>query len=301
MPKISVIVPVYKVEQYIHECVDSILAQTFSDFELILVDDGSPDNCGAICDEYAAKDCRVRVIHQENQGVSAARNAALDAAKGEFVAFIDSDDVIDPHYLEILFNAMGDDIDIVNCMSKWFEDGNEVICANTEEPYNIEVFDAKEALIGLYNRKRGFTAATWARLYRTEMIQTIRFPVGIIHEDTLYTPMTYYKARKIALCNVALYHYRLRENSIVHSRFTLNHYDEIWALDTCINFFEEQGETEIAKAARASRQRQLCVHAIMAKRDRVEIPKQYQVSIPWALWHIKRLLLKRVFTIFLDR
>ena len=115
MPKISVIVPVYKVEPYLHECVDSILAQTFTDFELILVDDGSSDNCGKICDEYAAKDSRIRVIHQENRGVSAARNAALDAAKGEFIAFIDSDDVVNVYYLEVLLSGMDEDTDIVAC------------------------------------------------------------------------------------------------------------------------------------------------------------------------------------------
>ena len=96
MPGISVIVPVYKVEKYLHECVDSILAQTFRDFELILVDDGSPDNCGAICDEYAAKDSRIRVIHQENQGLSGARNSGIDVARGEYITFVDADDSIEP-------------------------------------------------------------------------------------------------------------------------------------------------------------------------------------------------------------
>ena len=96
MPEISVIVPVYKAEAYLHACIDSILSQTFSGFELILVDDGSPDNCGAICDDYAARDSRVRVIHQENQGQAAARNRALAAAKGEWVCFVDSDDAVHP-------------------------------------------------------------------------------------------------------------------------------------------------------------------------------------------------------------
>ena len=102
MPLISVVTPVYNVKKYIYRCIDSILAQTVSDFELILVDDGSPDNCGAVCDEYAAKDGRVRVIHQENRGQAAARNRALDMARGEYVAFVDSDDWVHPRYLEIL-------------------------------------------------------------------------------------------------------------------------------------------------------------------------------------------------------
>ena len=100
MPEISVIVPVYRAEAYLHACIDSILSQTFSDFELILVDDGSPDNCGAICDDYAARDSRVRVIHQENQGQAAARNRALAVARGDWVCFVDSDDTVHPQMLE---------------------------------------------------------------------------------------------------------------------------------------------------------------------------------------------------------
>ena len=108
MPQISVIVPVYSAEKYLHRCVDSILAQTFTDFELILVDDGSPDNCGAICDEYARKDSRVHVIHQENQGQAAARNYGIEAATGEWVCFIDSDDEVHAQMLELLYHAITD-------------------------------------------------------------------------------------------------------------------------------------------------------------------------------------------------
>ena len=106
MPEISVIVPVYKVEQFLHRCVDSILRQSFYDFELILVDDGSPDNCGVICDEYAAKDSRVRVIHQENSGVSEARNRGMDAAEGQFLCFVDSDDILNCKYCETLLDLL---------------------------------------------------------------------------------------------------------------------------------------------------------------------------------------------------
>ena len=115
MPKISVIVPVYNVEKYLLECVDSILAQTFTDFELILINDGSQDNSGAICDEYADKDSRIAVIHQENQGQAAARNNAIVIAKGEWITFVDSDDLIHPQMLEILFNAVDETTQISAC------------------------------------------------------------------------------------------------------------------------------------------------------------------------------------------
>lgn len=122
-PKISVIVPVYKAEKYLHRCVDSILAQTFTDFELILVDDGSPDNSGAICDEYAAKDNRVKVIHKENGGASDARNKGLDVAIGELLCFADSDDIVDNNFLEI-FNEKDADIVVQGFFRNDIDDGN---------------------------------------------------------------------------------------------------------------------------------------------------------------------------------
>ena len=125
MPTISVIVPVYKVEKNIHRCVDSILGQTYADFELILVDDGSPDNCGAICDEYAAKDSRVVVIHQKNGGLSSARNAGIDIATGAYISFVDSDDYIYPNYLERLYEVLVEfDADISVC--KMIEFSNDI-------------------------------------------------------------------------------------------------------------------------------------------------------------------------------
>lgn len=116
MPEVSIIVPVYKVEPYLNKCVDSILAQTFTDFECILVDDGSPDSCGKICDEYVQKDSRVKVIHQENQGLSAARNSGLDMASGAWIVFVDSDDWIEPDAVEVLYRAaLQNDADMAVC------------------------------------------------------------------------------------------------------------------------------------------------------------------------------------------
>ena len=115
MPDVSIIVPIYNVERYLSRCIDSILSQSFIDFELILLDDGSPDRCGFICDEYAVKDDRIRVIHQENAKISATRNAGLDAAEGEWIAFIDADDWIHKDYLKILLAGALDDTDIVIC------------------------------------------------------------------------------------------------------------------------------------------------------------------------------------------
>lgn len=130
--KISIIVPVYKVEPYIHKCVDSILAQTFKDFELILVDDGSPDNCGQICDEYAQKDSRVKVIHKENGGVSSARNVGIDTALGEYITFIDPDDIIEQNMYQVLFeHAIKYSADIVVCPIRSFNEVEGTISIST--------------------------------------------------------------------------------------------------------------------------------------------------------------------------
>ena len=115
MPSISVIVPIYKVEQYLSRCIDSILSQSFKDFELILVDDGSPDNCGTICDNYAARDSRITVIHKANEKLCAARNSGMDIAQGDWLAFIDSDDWIHKDYLQLLYNGAEDNTDVVIC------------------------------------------------------------------------------------------------------------------------------------------------------------------------------------------
>ena len=181
MPKISVIVPVYKVEKYLHECVDSILTQTFPDFELILVDDGSPDNCGKICDEYAEKDSRVRVIHQENQGLSGARNSGMDVARGEYIAFVDSDDRVDIRYLELLLAAVKDGADVAVCRHKEFTDGDSL--PDWEGNASIQSYGAVESLVLLYDGSPRMPVNAWCKLFRRGRINDTRFPVGRLHED----------------------------------------------------------------------------------------------------------------------
>ena len=185
MPQISIIVPVYKVEQYLRRCVDSILAQTFADFELILVDDGSPDNSGAICDEYAAKDPRITVIHQENGGLSAARNAAIDwvftNSDSQWLTFIDSDDWIHAEYLARLLNAaVENQVSISACNFEITTGDNPAI---PPEQFDTTLWTPENFFV-----EHNVTATTaWAKLYRKECFQTIRYPVGKIHEDEFTT------------------------------------------------------------------------------------------------------------------
>ena len=287
MPKISVIVPVYKVEQYLHECVDSILAQTFTDFELILVDDGSPDNCGKICDEYAAKDSRVRVIHQENQGVSAARNAALDVAKGEFIAFIDSDDVVNVYYLEVLLSGMDEDTDIVACPFFTFSEEPADIHSNLVQHYFMKNSNA-DAIMALYRNANSIPIAPGGKLFRMATIGDTRFPIGRIHEDQYFIPLVYYKARLIARCNLAMYHYRIQSQSITHSIFSVKRFDDIWAIDFCINYFKDAKEHAIVRAAEQRREHLLVMYGIYAKNAGVEVPKPYRVGIFRSYRHLSR-------------
>lgn len=286
MPKISVIVPVYKVEKYLDECVDSILAQSYRDFELILVDDGSPDNCGKMCDGYAEKDSRVRVIHQENMGLSGARNSGTDIARGEYIAFIDSDDLVDVRYLELLLSAMDDGIGISACRHREFTDGDTV--ASCEKEPARRDFDAKEALTELYGGSPLVTVNACGKLYRKSLIGDTRFPVGRLHEDQAFTPRIIYGAGRMASLDAVLYHYRVNPDSITRNTFSLRRYDDLWAIENCIRFFEERGETEIAEAAKKNRKRLICTYAIYAKRSGVEVPKPYRISIPGALWYLRR-------------
>ena len=236
MPEISVIVPVYRAEAYLHACIDSILSQTFSDFELILVDDGSPDGCGAICDDYAARDSRVRVIHQENQGQAAARNHAFSIAKGEWVCFVDSDDAVHPQMLERLGQAAA-------------ESGAAMsMCRMLEAPEMPESFSApvevswerlsmEEApLVTLFDAGNYPGWVACAKLVRRELVQSYLFCPGRVYEDNEAVCHWIYGAKTIASIPHSLYFYRTNPGSTTQSRFSMKKLDYLWALEGIIRF-----------------------------------------------------------------
>lgn len=213
-PLISVIVPVYKVEPYLRKCVDSILNQTYRNLEVILVDDGSPDNCGAICDEYAAIDSRVRVIHKPNGGLSDARNAGLQAMSGSFLAFVDSDDMLPQRSLEILVNAAKEtQADLVIGNHVRFEDTPPPLPTTASAIQTITNVDAMAQMF------RG-GCASWARLYRREVHKSILFPVGEINEDEANVLRILERCDRVALTNEAVYFYRCRPESITTMAFS---------------------------------------------------------------------------------
>lgn len=226
MPKISIIVPVYKVENYINKCIDSVLNQTFKDFELILVDDGSPDRCGKICDEYSKKDSRVRVVHKENGGLSDARNRGIKEAKGEYIGFVDSDDYIDEYMYEILYdNLIKNNADISVCGI--YDCYKDKIFQNNIDG-KVHVFSNQEALKEvLYGKK--LTAFAFNKLYKREVFDNIRFPVGKIYEDSFLIPTVFANSEKIVLVSVPKYYYIHREGSITSSKFSEKFFDVIEA------------------------------------------------------------------------
>lgn len=207
-PKISVIVPVYKVEQYIHRCIDSILSQSFTDFELILVDDGSPDNCGKICDEYAQKDSRVRVFHKPNGGVSSARNLGLDNAIGEWVTFIDSDDYIKKEYLsDMIFYQQLNNVEFVAICNyiKKYTDSSHI---NLQK----ENFDH---LFSKYNLQK--LGAPWSKLFKNDLIKSIdlKFDTQIhFGEDIIFVLIYLLNIDQLELIYSKNYFYEEREGSL---------------------------------------------------------------------------------------
>lgn len=245
MPEISVIVPVYRAEDYLHACVDSILSQTVSDFELILVDDGSPDGCGAICDDYAARDSRVRVIHQENQGQAAARNHALAVAKGEWVCFVDSDDAVHPQMLERLGQAAAESGAAMS-MCRMLEAPEMPEDFSTPVEVSWELLSMEEeSLVAMFDAGDYPGWVACAKLIRRELVQSHLFCPGRVYEDNEAVCHWIYGAKTVASIPHSLYFYRTNPGSTTQSRFSMKKLDYLWALEGIIRFYSSVGYTTL--------------------------------------------------------
>lgn len=214
---ISVIIPVYNVEKYLRECLDSVIAQTYKNLEILLVDDGSTDSSGAICDEYAVRDSRVRVIHRENQGVSAARNLALDLAKGSYISFVDADDIIAERFLETLYGAVQETgAEIAACNFRRFQTGEQIEAAAGER----RLLTRKEALLEMtrlgYNSRGEFITSPCNKLYKKEIFDAIRYPVGKRYEDEYVIHKLLLRIESFCECTDILYFYRQHSGSFMN-------------------------------------------------------------------------------------
>lgn len=246
---ITVIIPVYNVEAYLDRCMDSVLKQSYKDLEIILVDDGATDKSGSMCDEYAKKDNRVKVIHKENKGLSSARNVALDIAEGEYIGFVDSDDYVHPDMFAKLYDAAVRHNSDISICYHYMERKDKLAI---EDPIldDEEEFSANQALEVLI-KDQGMKNYAWDKLYRAELFDGIRYPVGRNYEDIATTYLLFYKAGKICRIPEYLYYYQIREGSISShvsndKKWHENCYQIILSQAERYHFMKEKGEKKLA-------------------------------------------------------
>ena len=229
-PLISIIVPVYNVETYLAKCVDSILAQTYTNLEIFLVNDGSSDCCGKLCDEYAKEDKRIKVIHKKNGGLSDARNVAIDVTTGEFITFIDSDDYVTDDYIMTLYSLIEKyECKVSIALYNTFVEGSKPKVVN--RVYREDCQTNIKAIEEMFYQEK-YDTASWAKLYHSSLFATgIRYPKGIVYEDLATTYLLIFQSDKVAFCNRRIYNYVLRRDSIEGSSFSSKKMDS--ALKVC--------------------------------------------------------------------
>lgn len=224
-PLISVIVPIYNVEKYLARCVDSIVNQTYKNLEIILVDDGSPDRCPQMCDDYAEKDSRIKVVHKKNGGLSDARNAGMAVATGEYISFIDSDDYVSDDFFECLLDVMNkENSDIAECsVVKFYEDNR---FDELSDDLSVKTYDTQDAMSALI-AENPFHQHVWNKLYKTELVKDIPYAVGKLNEDEFWTYRVFGRANKVAKLNKTMYYYFQRSSSIMGVGYNIRRLDAL--------------------------------------------------------------------------
>ena len=231
---ISIIIPVYNVEKYLRRCIDSVLGQTYDKLEIILVDDGSTDNSGRICDEYREKDQRIIVIHKENGGLSEARNFGIEKRSGEYISFVDSDDWIEGDYVELLYRSIIEnnaDMAIAGNYIR-FSHGRTI----TVSACGKDVLSGEQTLDALVWNKNGIDVAAWAKLYKKTLFNDVKYPVGELFEDTATTYKLIDRCERVAVCPTPVYNYVKREGSITKGNFSVKKMDLIEATRRMTNY-----------------------------------------------------------------
>lgn len=264
---VSIIVAIYNIENYLGACIDSILAQTYTDIEIILVDDGSTDKSSAICDEYAKKDTRITVIHKKNGGLSSARNAGLDEANGEYVSFIDGDDSIHKTFIEILLRMCEENqCDISMC--DYLKTKSDSILLEPQKSKAFAVLDKKRLMdncAGIGGEYEKY-AVVWNKLYKRSLYNNIRFPEGKLHEDIYVTYRIYWLANKLCVTNLYLYYYLQRTDSLMGKRYDVARLDSLEAHKLKKDFFKEQGLDDAYKSTLIIYYNDLWVHFELVKK-----------------------------------
>ena len=246
LPVVSVIVPVYKVERQLDRCVTSIVNQSYRNLEIILVDDGSPDQCPRKCDEWANQDDRITVIHQRNGGLSAARNAGLESMSGDYVAFVDSDDYVEPDYIRLMLDAMqANDAEVAICSIHQEDDQATASADNHAIVDQVTMLSGRSCLARLGGDTVVDYVTAWNKLYAARLWKTVRFPAGKLHEDEYTTYRILAECDTVVLVPELLYHYVQNAGSIMHTTYSVRNLDRIEAWMQRLRFYRQRGYTEL--------------------------------------------------------
>lgn len=248
---ISVIIPVYNVEPFLKECIDSIISQTYFNLEIILVDDGSTDESGDLCDQYSDMDRRIIVLHQKNMGLSCARNSGIEIANGKYIFFLDSDDYIHPQLIECLYNTLVENrADIAFCAHQSVQEKEKVEFQfiNSIADLCIETITGQECIERFHSDDSVDMRVVWNKLYKMEYFKDLRFPAGKVHEDEFVTYKLLYPLEKCSYIKSRLYYYRNRSGSIVNQEFSMNYFDKVEAYYGRMEYFRERNRNLYCRA-----------------------------------------------------
>ncbi len=244
---LSIIIPVYKVEKYLPRCVDSVLNQSYSNLEIILVDDGSPDGCPEICDDYCGKDARIRVLHKENGGLSDARNRGIEIARGKYIGFVDSDDYIHQDmYMNLWMNIKREEADIAVCgICKVY---GEKPAGDISFENEAAVYTGRGAVKNIFDAKLYLSSVVaWNKLYKRELFHAVRYPEGKIHEDEFTTYKLFWESAKVVYISGKYYYYYQRDDSIMGQRKVEFSADILEAYEQMNEYFTNAGEWDIVQ------------------------------------------------------
>ncbi len=244
-PLISVIIPVYKVEEYLDRCVSSVVDQTYKNLEIILVDDGSPDKCPEICDKWAEKDPRIKVIHKENGGAGLARNVGMSVSKGDIIAFVDSDDYLSADMYECLISHMDDSVDVAEC--DYVEAYDDDVLFDDINNISIEEYDNQTAM-SEHIEDKVFRQLIWNKLYKRKIVEDVEFPVGKLIDDEFWTYKAIANAQRLIRINKRLYAYRQQNGSVMHQTFSLRRMQAIEAKCERLQYIKKEFPELISEA-----------------------------------------------------
>lgn len=245
MEKVSVIVPVFNVEKYLSRCVDSLLSQSYENIEIVLINDGSSDKSGIICDEYAARDERIKVLHQEYNGVADARNKGVALASGDYIVFLDGDDEADRVYVEKLYTTLKEnDLDIAQCCLLRMRNGEPINKLPVKE--GVRIFNGMEMQMKTFNRDRYFCNVVCGKIFKKSLFEGLSFPYGRINEDESMIYLLTFRSARVGIIDDYLYYYHYNGDSITEKKYNVHRLDAFYMLREKFDFYREKGLSAFA-------------------------------------------------------